>query len=100
MVYVIVLNWNSAANTIACAESVIALDKTPFQLVLCDNASADNSVARLLAWAAGRANDSDWVSAEPNLTERAGARPTRLLLELPNDRTAWHHPSPAAGTGC
>lgn len=98
MVYVIVLNWNGAADTIACAESVLALDGTPFQLVICDNASADDSVTRLRAWAAGRADDSAPVPVEPELTERAGARPPRPMLELANDRTAWQHPSPAPGT--
>jgi GT2 family glycosyltransferase len=76
MVYIIVLNWNGAADTIACAESVLALEGTPFRLVICDNASADDSTSRVLDWAAGRAAD--------------GAQ-QRVLVELPNDRAAWQH---------
>ena len=76
MVYIIVLNWNGAADTIACADSVLALEGTPFRLVICDNASADDSTVRLRDWAAGRAAD--------------GA-PQRVLVELPNDRTTWQH---------
>ena len=76
MVYIIVLNWNGAADTIACAESVLALEGTPFRLVLCDNASADDSTVRLRDWAAGRA---------------AEGAPQRVLVELPNDRVAWQH---------
>ena len=98
MVYIIVLNWNGAADTIACAESVLALAGPPFQLVICDNASADDSITRFRDWAAGRADDSAPASAEPGLKEHAGARVPRPLLELANDRTALHHPSPAAGT--
>ena len=59
MVYIIVLNWNGAADTIACAESVLALNDGPFQLVICDNASADDSVATLGRWARSLARDSD-----------------------------------------
>ena len=51
MVYIIILNWNGAADTIACAESVLALNEGSFQLVICDNASADDSVATLTQWA-------------------------------------------------
>ena len=83
MVYVIVLNWNGAADTIACAQSVLVLKGTPFRLVICDNASADDSIARLREWASGRVDDSV---------------PGRALLELPNDRSAWQHPGSAAGT--
>jgi GT2 family glycosyltransferase len=77
MVYVIVLNWNGAADTIACAESVLALQGTPFRLVICDNASTDDSISLLRQWTHGK------------LT----------LLELPNQstaqstaqRAAWKH---------
>ena len=82
MVYIIVLNWNGAADTIACAESVLALEGTPFRLVICDNASADDSTLRLRDWAADRAAD--------------GAQ-QRALVELPNERTAWQHTDFAEG---
>ena len=83
MVYIILLNWNGAAVTIDCAESVLALEGTPFRLVICDNASADDSVARLREWASGRVGES--VSGRPH------------LLELPNEPNAWQHASPAEG---
>ena len=83
MVYVIVLNWNGAADTIACAQSVLALEGTPLRLVICDNASAYESIARLREWAAGQTHN---------------AVQDRILLELPNDRSAWQHPSLAAST--
>ena len=80
MVYIIVLNWNGAALTIDCAESVLALQGTPFRLVLCDNASTDDSVERLRNWAFCRSDES--------AVRRIG------LLEFPNEPAAWQHPGP------
>ena len=90
MVYVILLNWNGAADTTTCAESVLASGGPPFRLVICDNASADDSISRLREWAAGR--------AEPST--KHGTKDTRLrpLLELGNERSTWQHPNPPAGT--
>lgn len=53
MVYVVVLNWNGWRDTIACLESVLRLDYPAFQVVVCDNASTDSSLERLVAWARG-----------------------------------------------
>ena len=83
MVYVIVLNWNGAADTIACAESVLALRGTPFQLVICDNASADDSVPRLRRWVSARADEPALGRAD--------------LIELPNEPAAWQHARTAEG---
>lgn len=80
MVYVIVLNWNGAADTIACAQSILALEGLPFRLVICDNASADDSIDVI----------RDWAS-------RAGDRSSPCLLELANDRLAWQHANPTEG---
>jgi GT2 family glycosyltransferase len=66
VIYVIVLNWNGGADTIACAESVLAQGSVPLRLVVCDNASTDDSLAQLRAWG-------------------------RPLHELPNEAGAWRH---------
>lgn len=42
-VSIIILNWNSHQDTIECVESCLALDYTPYEIVLVDNASADGS---------------------------------------------------------
>lgn len=42
-VYIIILNYNNPADTIACLDSVCKLDYDNFHIVLCDNASTDNS---------------------------------------------------------
>lgn len=92
MVYVIVLNWNGAADTIACAESVLALTGLQFQLVICDNASADDSVMRLRDWASGGGKGQLAASQE---TKAARFHP---LLELENDTVLWRHSRLAPGT--
>ena len=75
MVYIIILNWNGAADTIACAESVLALNEGLFQLVICDNASADDSVATLTQWALS-------LECDPS-------RPGGRLAVRSNDPDSW-----------
>lgn len=52
-VYVIVLNWNGWRDTLACLESLLRSDYPNFTVVVCDNASQDDSVAHICAWAEG-----------------------------------------------
>ena len=58
MVYIIILNWNRAADTIECAESVLELEGVRYQLVICDNASVDDSMTKLSHWAFSVSSDS------------------------------------------
>lgn len=51
-VYVVLLNWRGASDTIACMESLFGLQDCNAQLVVCENGSTDDSVDRLRAWAA------------------------------------------------
>ena len=83
MVYVIVLNWNGAVDTIACAESVLALKSNQFQLVICDNASADDSMAKLSEWA---------------LNLPCDACPGSRLISLANDAASWTQESHPEGS--
>ena len=57
-VHIVLLNWNSAADTLECLESVMRIDYPNYQIVVCDNASSDDSVERIRDWASGsgRAN--------------------------------------------
>ncbi|MFC3915074.1 glycosyltransferase family 2 protein [Pseudaeromonas sharmana] len=43
MVYVVILNWKGAADTIACVKSVLASEGQNYKIVVCDNASPDSS---------------------------------------------------------
>ena len=51
--YVIILNWNGWKDTIECLESVLRLDYPDFRIVVCDNASTDNSMENIKSWARG-----------------------------------------------
>lgn len=51
-VYIIVLNWNNAADSIACLASIFKLTAGNFQVIVCDNASTDDSIARITSWLA------------------------------------------------
>lgn len=53
-VYVLLLNWKGWSDTIECLESVFRLRYPDFRVVVCDNASPDDSLERLRGWAEGR----------------------------------------------
>ncbi len=46
-----VINWNGWRDTVHCLDSLLALSGPPFQLLICDNGSSDDSLAHLEAWA-------------------------------------------------
>lgn len=46
-VAVVVLNWNGWKDTLSCLESLKRLDYPDFHLIVVDNASSDDSVARI-----------------------------------------------------
>ena len=54
MIGVVITVYNSADVLIDCVESLLG-QRAPVRLVLVDNASPDDSIARLTAWAAGEA---------------------------------------------
>jgi GT2 family glycosyltransferase len=53
-VYVILLNWNGWRDTIECLESVFRLDHPRVTVIVCDNASSDESIEKIEDWASGR----------------------------------------------
>ncbi len=52
-VVIIIVNWNGWQDTLECLESVFRNDYPDYQVVICDNASADNSVEKIRQWARG-----------------------------------------------
>ncbi|HEY2817055.1 MAG TPA: glycosyltransferase family 2 protein [Casimicrobiaceae bacterium] len=50
---IIVLNWNNWRDTLECLESVYRLDYPAVDVIVCDNASTDESVTMIRRWAAG-----------------------------------------------
>jgi GT2 family glycosyltransferase len=53
-VYVVQVNWNGWRDTIECLESVLRCTYPNYEVVVCDNGSTDQSLARIKAWAAGQ----------------------------------------------
>jgi GT2 family glycosyltransferase len=52
-VYIVVLNWNGWRDTIECLESLFRLDYPSYTVIVCDNASTDNSLEWIQSWADG-----------------------------------------------
>lgn len=52
-VAIILVNWNGWQDSIACIQSCLQLHDCAFRIVLCDNASSDGSVEKILDWASG-----------------------------------------------
>ena len=52
LISVVVLNWNGAADTLACLDSLACLTYTNFNVVVVDNGSTDDSLARLQSYSA------------------------------------------------
>lgn len=50
MIYIILLNWNGSDDTIACLESIRNLKGPSPRVVVCDNASSDDSWVKLKAY--------------------------------------------------
>lgn len=76
LIWVIILNWNSSADTLACVDSVRTQGDADWRLVVCDNASADDSLnqlriglrerfgAQLTEW-----TEADWSACPPPVTK-------------------------------
>lgn len=52
--YIILVNWNGWRDTVECLESIFRLDGDNFRVIVCDNASSDDSLQQIKAWAEGR----------------------------------------------
>lgn len=53
-VYIVIVNWNGWKDTIECLESVFRNDYAPYQVVVCDNGSDDDSLEKIRSWATGK----------------------------------------------
>lgn len=52
-VYILILNWNNAEDTIDCLRAVFKTDYPDYQVVLLDNGSADGSEEKIRQWVSG-----------------------------------------------
>ena len=97
MVNIVLVNWRGWQDTILCLQSLFRL-RGEFRVIVCDNASGDESVPMLRAWAAGRLcawvppahparalavpRDSDGIPLEEHLAGAAPAAPSDARLVL------------------
>lgn len=87
--YTVLVNWKGSQDTIACATSLLAAEHDGMTIVISENASPDDSIARLIQWADATLTRDDriarplppharrlieWVRDEPALP------PLRLVL--------------------
>ncbi|MBN2305864.1 MAG: glycosyltransferase family 2 protein [Anaerolineae bacterium] len=93
LVYVSILNWNRPDLTIACLESLAALNYDDYKVLVVDNASRDDSVAQIQT----AFPDVEIIRSDTNLGFAAGHRVVKdraladgaeLLWMLNNDATA------------
>lgn len=52
--YIILVNWNGWRDTVECLESLFRLESDNFRVIVCDNASSDDSLQQIKEWAEGR----------------------------------------------
>lgn len=80
--YTVLVNWNGWHDTIACTRSLLAAEYDALSVVVCDNASCDDSVARLTAWA-----DEMFTRTEATLprpaNDRVGTRTEWIAPDRP-----------------
>ena len=67
-VAVVILNWNSWADTLECLESVLRLDYPNASVIVCDNASTDGSEKRFRQWVQG---ELSVIPARPEMSHHA-----------------------------
>jgi GT2 family glycosyltransferase len=71
--YVVILNWNGGTDTIGCLESLSTQRSPGFRVVVVDNGSADDSVARIREWASGHSIAVEVIENGANLGFAAGS---------------------------
>lgn len=80
-VSILLLNWNRWRDTIECLESILRLEYSNWNVVLCDNASTDDSVGRIREWAAGKTRVTFSVPRELHkLVDPPVAKPVTLTM--------------------
>lgn len=58
---IVVLNWCNAQDTLACLQSILKLNHTGVHIVICDNASDDNSVEIISQWLTSNLKEFEWA---------------------------------------
>lgn len=83
-VYIIIVNWNGWQDTIECLESLLRINYTNYQIVVCDNDSQNRSVEKIQSWAKGELAP---VVANPELSYLSQPAVSKPIETIELDRT-------------
>ncbi|WP_426110179.1 glycosyltransferase family 2 protein [Massilia sp. PWRC2] len=84
-VYVVLLNYRGWRDTLECLESVLKLSHANMQILVVDNDSCDDSVDRIIAWAAGtQQSDVENLALAP-MSRPACRKPISLVILSPGE---------------
>lgn len=89
---IIVINWNRWADTLECLESLMRTD-LPVRIVVIDNASDDDSLERIRAWAEGREPWEPPAGPLGRITRPALAKPVPFI-EISDEEALSARPGP------
>jgi GT2 family glycosyltransferase len=73
------VNWNGWRDTIECLESLFRMEFPDFKVVVCDNASSDDSLSRIEEWAAGTRRAECGNQALESLVNPAVSKPVACV---------------------
>ena len=83
-VYIIIVNYNGWQDTVECLESILKLNYKNYQIILVDNASTNDSLSRIKAWAKGELTINWNISPELlHLSSPAVTKPVKYTEILP-----------------
>ena len=82
MIYIVVLNWRGADDTIACLQSLMGVQGAAFRIIVCDNGSADGSYECIRDWIQTHRDDHAYLRAHP-LRELTRKEAEQLSPEAP-----------------
>lgn len=74
-VAVVVVNWNGWRDTIACLDSLLPILPEGGRVIVCDNASQDDSLTHIRQWAEGRGESP----AQPPFVHMRAQRPVHCV---------------------
>ena len=80
--YVVLLNWRGWRDTLACLESLYRSTGPRPRIVVCDNASGDGSLERIIDWAEGRLHAG--MPESPRLRALLGPPPVAPVWQRVN----------------
>ncbi len=82
-VCIIILNWNGWADTLECLDALVQLKLQPLSIVVVDNGSTDQSVKRILSWAAERFGHIPVLESDKVYSVNFAVPPSFLLIRNP-----------------